>query len=368
VGIHHQNWLRECGRLDAELDAIEEKAGVRARHAAFVEYHGDSDLQRLFFSVPDKNLRRELIAQSRRRRKLGPELSKALLADAKEELAALETPGFTTPWAIPGLLACIAVWIGYSVWSMPGALAGAVAGFFVGSAYISQKKSAWRLEVANAKHEVENQAAEVKGDYFSEPFSETEEESGGEDEGRQPEPKIHWYARLGDIEGVKSEIANRVSVELQNNDTWGSRPLHRAAANGNVEVIKFLISQGADVRAKNTLHGWMPIHYAAKRGCAKCIRVLLDAGSPVDARDNYDHEPIHRAAESGDPESIRVLLDAGAKVDAKAGSNQQQPIHAAARAGHCLAVEALLARGADPNAENSHGAHPLYFAGLEKHT
>jgi hypothetical protein len=103
VGIHHQNWLRERDRLDAELNAIEEKAGVRARHAAFVEYHGDLDLRRLYFSVPDKDMRKGLISQSRRRRRLGPEFSKALLADAKEELAALETPGFTTPWAIPGL-------------------------------------------------------------------------------------------------------------------------------------------------------------------------------------------------------------------------------------------------------------------------
>jgi hypothetical protein len=49
VGIHHQNWLRERDRLDAELYAIEEKAGVRARHAAFVEYHGDRDLQASIF-------------------------------------------------------------------------------------------------------------------------------------------------------------------------------------------------------------------------------------------------------------------------------------------------------------------------------
>jgi ankyrin repeat protein len=92
----------------------------------------------------------------------------------------------------------------------------------------------------------------------------------------------------------------------------------------------------------------------------------LQAGSPVDARDRYDQEPIFRAAESGDPAAIHVLLDAGAKIDAKAERDGLQPIHAASWAGHFKAVEALLAHGADPNAENNHGARPLYFANLDK--
>ena len=365
---HHHEHMRERERLETELDALEAKAGVRERHAAFTEANGDRDLEKLYFSVPDKELRKELIAQSRLIRMNGRDYSKAQLADRKEDLAAVETPGFRAPWVVPALIACVAVGVGYTLWTTPGALAGALAGFFAGSAYISHARSDWRQKVAYAKREVEEAEAEVKRDnaYFPMPFSKTEEESGGEDEGRQPEPEIHWYARTGNIAGIKREIAKGVSVELENDDVWGSRPLHRAAANGNVEAIRYLISAGADVRAKNKLHGWLPIHYAAKHGCAEAIRVLLDACSPVDARDRYDYEPINRAAEGGDPESIKVLLDAGAKVDAKAGDKQQQPILDAAWAGHFLAVETLLARGADPNAENIHGASALYFAGLEK--
>jgi ankyrin repeat protein len=168
------------------------------------------------------------------------------------------------------------------------------------------------------------------------------------------------------VEGVKRELEKGVSIELENNDSWKSRPLHRAAAAGSTRVTKLLVLRGADVHAKNGLHSWLPIHYAAQNGSAKCIRILLNAGSPVDARDRYDQEPILAAAEGGDPDAINALLDAGAKVDAKSEKDGLQPIHAASRAGHFNAVEALLARGADPNAQNNHGARPLYFANLEK--
>ncbi len=364
---HHQTYLRDRDRLQAELFALEETAGIRERHAAFVEYNGDVDLRRLYFSVRDKRVRMALIAQSRRVRAHAAEFSRAGLADASSDLATLEARGFSAPWVIPGSLACVAVWIGYSLWSMPGALAGTIAGFFAGNAYVSHRKRDWRNELAFAKAEVEKRQAEVKRDESSmggrPVFSDTEERSGGEDEGPQPEPNIHWYARLGDVEGIKLEIAGGASVELENG--WGSRPLHRAAANSNVEIVRLLMSAGAAIDARNTLHGWMPIHYAAKQGCAEAIRVLLEAGSPVDAKDRYDREPIHMAAESGDPESVEVLLNAGAKIDTKAGPYQHEPIHEAARAGHPLTVQALLARGANPNAVNINGVRPLDLASLE---
>jgi ankyrin repeat protein len=260
-----------------------------------------------------------------------------------------------------GVRQCVA-WV--LLWIDAWRIGWRLGGVFVGSAYISQKRSAWRMEVAPAKREVETHENDIKTDYLRLPFSDTEEESGNADEGT--EPMIHLHARLDNLEGVKRELAKGVSIELENNDSWKSRPLHRAAAAGAIQVTEYLLSLGADVRAKNGLHGWMPIHYAAKNGAAKCIQVLLQAGSPVDVRDNYDQEPILRAAESGDTAAINVLLDAGAKIDARAERDGLQPIHAASWAGHFEAVEALLARGADPNAENNHGARPLYFANLDK--
>ncbi len=366
---HHEvHWL-EHEHMRSALHAIEERAGVREKHEAFVEYHGDNDLRKLYFSVPDKALRKELIAQCRRLLLHASDGTRARIADAETELAKLENTGIPTPWMMPGLTACGAVWLGYELGSMPGALAGAVGGFFAGNAYVGARKNAWLREIAQAKYAVEELRDEEKRDaaYFDRRpvFSETEEESGAEDEGPQPEPPIHWYARLGDVEMVKQEIAASVSIELENDESWGSRPLHRAAANGNVEVVEALLAAGANFRAANTLHEWLPIHYAANCGCAETIRLLLNAGSPIDALDSYGNQPIHLAAASGNAESVETLLNAGAKVDVL-DQFGNQPIHVAANAGHAQIVETLLAGGADANAGNSHGVRPLNFASHDK--
>lgn len=367
---HFQAHQRETERLRSELHEIEQNAGVRERHANFVEYHGDSHLRSLYFSVLDKPLRKELIAQCRSLMCHTAGYTRSQIMDSEEELTSLELKGFATPWLIPAAMAGTAVWLGWEFASMPGALSGALVGFFVGNAYISGRRNAYNREVALVKAQIAEFREEEKRDQVqfgrSHVFSETEEDSGAEDEGIQPEPDIHWYSRLGDVEAVKREIMSSVSVELENSESWGSHPLHRAAASCNTEVVRALVEAGANVRAANRLHGWLPIHYAAKHGCAETLRVLIAAASPVQVIDKYGNQPIHLAAQSGDPDSVKILLDAGAKADIQGGPYLSQPIHEAARAGHAEVVQALLAAGADVNAPNDHGVTPLDLASSEK--
>ena len=84
-------------------------------------------------------------------------------------------------------------------------------------------------------------------------FSLTEEDSGGADEGPPPEPDIHWLARLGDVEGVRQQLASGVSIELENSPEWGSRPLDfalgAAPGAGREATIHHLSRLGA-VRAE----------------------------------------------------------------------------------------------------------------------
>lgn len=56
-------------------------------------------------------------------------------------------------------------------------------------------------------------------------------------------------------------------------------PLCKAVATGNIEEVKKLLNNGADVNAKS--NGLMPIHYAAKYNRVELIKILITAGSKI---------------------------------------------------------------------------------------
>lgn len=357
---------RESHHLRERLFALEAKAGIRDEPERFNEANRDNDLRRLYFSVRDKELRKELIAQYRDLLRHADGYTPSRILDAEQEHRALELKGFSPPWAGPAAVVTFAVWVGWSVAAIPGALAGAVAGFFVGNAYIANQRNAHLREIAAAKAEVDELKEERKKEErpFGNPllFSEQEEQSGGEDEGPQPEPDIHWFSRAGWASLASKEIEKGASVEAENNESWGSKPLHRAAANCNANVVKVLLDASANPNAINRLHSFTPLHSAAAAGSAEAAKMLIEAGASVEARDRYGFQPLHRAAEGGDPESIRLLATAGAGIESLADDTNRRPLHLAARAGHAEAIEALLALGADPSPVNSHGATPLDLA------
>jgi ankyrin repeat protein len=102
-------------------------------------------------------------------------------------------------------------------------------------------------------------------------------------------------------------------------DNLGYTPLHYAAEAGhpsgpaNLPMVEFLISRGADVRARSHVGG-TPLHWAWD---AAVIRALVSAGADVNARDDFGHTPLHWAAKHHQPDRIRALLDCGADVNAK---------------------------------------------------
>lgn len=164
-------------------------------------------------------------------------------------------------------------------------------------------------------------------------------------------------------------------------DGFGQRPLHAAAAAGDLAVVRLLLRAGADpdredqdgetplsvarddaTRAALRKAGaaacpppsppapepW-PLHAAAGRGDDRAVRARLEAGAEVDARDDEGRTPLHHACEAGRARVVRRLLAAGADVRART-EEKDEPLLVAARHGHAPVVALLEAAGA---------AHPL---------
>ena len=90
-------------------------------------------------------------------------------------------------------------------------------------------------------------------------------------EAKAPDISLLKAAIDGNIEAVKLLIANGADVNARDKD--GETPLHKASSRGEKEIIELLIAKGADVNAKdNSSHEWTPIAVASSLEIIKLFR------------------------------------------------------------------------------------------------
>ncbi len=140
-------------------------------------------------------------------------------------------------------------------------------------------------------------------------------------------------------------------------------PVADAAMRGDVEAVRTLLSQGADVNAARG-DGMTALHWAAERGDSDLAGMLIQAGANLDPVTRIGgYTPLHVAARAGSPEVVRLLAEAGADVEIRAANSGATALHLASAAGDVASIGFLLERGADPDArEHQWGQTPLVFA------
>ena len=155
-------------------------------------------------------------------------------------------------------------------------------------------------------------------------------------------------AQRGDIEAVRRLLRDGADVNAAQGD--GMTALHWAAQRGDGEMGEVLIYAGARVDAGTRIGHYTPLHLAARAAHAAMVELLLRAGSDPDARTtNSGSSPLHLAARSGNAQVIGLLIDAGADIDGRESAWGQTPLVFAAAGNRVEAVRALLVAGADPS-------------------
>ncbi|XP_072148567.1 uncharacterized protein [Setaria viridis] len=136
-------------------------------------------------------------------------------------------------------------------------------------------------------------------------------------------------------------------------------PLHLAAANGKVEVCKFLIrSCEVDVDAADA-DGATPLILAVQGvGSTTTLKILLSRGADPNKADSIGVTPLHIAAERGSYEVAEQLLSKEAEVDPIC-ENGGAPIHVSAENGHAKVLKLLLQHKADYNRHSRSFNTPL---------
>jgi ankyrin repeat protein len=134
-----------------------------------------------------------------------------------------------------------------------------------------------------------------------------------------------------------------------------------AAQNGDLETVKSLLKVNPELVRKIDTLGVTPLHRAAQQGRIDVVRLLLASGADVNAQDKYGNTPLHESALFGHKDVVALLLASKADVNAL-NKNGETPLHRAAMTGHNDVAELLLANGAGVNAKDNGSTTPLQLA------
>ncbi|MHC4155680.1 MAG: ankyrin repeat domain-containing protein [Planctomycetota bacterium] len=170
---------------------------------------------------------------------------------------------------------------------------------------------------------------------------------------------LHRAAKKGDVEEVKRLLDQGADLEAR--DKAGSTPLHLGSYTGRYEVVKLLIAAGADLNAKDDW-GSTPLHdaiYSRRRDVAE---LLIAKGADVKIRNKSGETPLSLAAgETGDMDFLRLLITRGADVN-NTNNAGYAPLHIGVGGGYKDIVELLIAEGANVNANFNQKGAPLHVA------
>lgn len=113
------------------------------------------------------------------------------------------------------------------------------------------------------------------------------------------------------------KVAEVLIADPKTNVEWRSpqdeSALMIAALKGETDLVKKLIARDADVNKP----GWAPLHYAATNGHVDIMRLLLEHHAFIDAESPNKTTPLMMAAHYGSREAVKLLLDEGADVSAR---------------------------------------------------
>lgn len=144
---------------------------------------------------------------------------------------------------------------------------------------------------------------------------------------------------------------------------WYGTALHCAAEAGQCESIRFLLSSGMDINLRDNF-GRTPLHCASDQGHIVAMELLLDKGADPNARDKAGNMLIHDAAKTGDERLMRRLLG-DVRVHISATTIREMTVlHCAAMGGHANIVRMLLDVGAETDARRDGGYTALHLAAV----
>jgi ankyrin repeat protein len=153
----------------------------------------------------------------------------------------------------------------------------------------------------------------------------------------------------------------KLNVSAQTDD--GNYSLIGAVIGGNLDIVKYLVKNGANLNLKNdtktadyknlSLYG-TPLIHAVTSDKFSIVRYLIDTGANVNIKTNSGYSALMLAIMFNKFETARYLIDKGADMNDQDANGYTVLMHAAIQVKFDL-VKHLVEKGADVNRANAKG-------------
>jgi ankyrin repeat protein len=185
-------------------------------------------------------------------------------------------------------------------------------------------------------------------------------------QGARMELKTHYgftaldFAKRDNLRDIVTLIEERQKyVETK----VAAQKLCAAVHKSDLEAVKKLIRDGADVNEKSLLDGYTPLLTAARLGYADIVRELLQAGANVRIVDDMIKATAgHKAGYMGHPDVARLVVRRHVELDAQGPYNGYTALHDAIWHGHSETAKVFVEAGARLDLRGHDGKTPLELA------
>ncbi len=182
-----------------------------------------------------------------------------------------------------------------------------------------------------------------------------------------PPTNLFLAAKVGNVDAIRKLVSNGadINAKRQSLNVEGATSLHLAAQYGQIKAIQELVKLGARINAKDN-HGSTPLMYAVSK-CSRevVVRTLLDLGADINFQDRYGKTALDLAAFNGDTRLVQMLLACGANPNQKRAEKESSPVANAAHSGNVEVLKILLAGKAAVSTPSYGGLVALSLAALD---
>ena len=160
-----------------------------------------------------------------------------------------------------------------------------------------------------------------------------------------------------DLSVFQSFTSHETNTGSYDNENFS--PLHIAALNGQLAIVKHLISLGENIDCKS-INDETPLYAASQNGHLEVVKYLISKGANIDCKTVEYVTPLNIASQKGYLDIVKYLILQEANIESKDIQNKT-PLLSALLNGHINIVQYLISQGANINCRNKKFETPIFY-------